>query len=315
MLRFFDGEDEAARQPHPAVYASSRGSAAWALRASTEDSCGSGAARRRCGATITAGGYSARSSPRRSPAPSARTSSWNRGRFSGDAGRTPDSRREEDVDLGITVRAGAMLGAQGVRVRPERHRAARGRQGRRARPGRLRLSRGAGRRALRLGRARLAARCSSPATAVLQPRPQARGRGRTSRAAGSRIRCPAASSISGLGTGPRAFRSHAFTGDRCLLRDRRISGHRGRTISSAWWAWGSPVSWITAARGTPARRQTARLGRRHGPSAGGQPGSDTDALRFDLARRFGNDAQGGGWVVTVGKGFVFSPLGRRLRYN
>ena len=36
-----------------------------------------------------------------------------------------------------------------------------------------------------------------------------------------------------------------------------------------------------------------------------------DALRFDLARRFENDAQEGGWVVTVGKGFVFSPVGKR----
>jgi hypothetical protein len=39
--------------------------------------------------------------------------------------------------------------------------------------------------------------------------------------------------------------------------------------------------------------------------------SDTDALRFDLAHRFANDVEGSGWVVTVGKGFVFSPLGRR----
>jgi hypothetical protein len=39
--------------------------------------------------------------------------------------------------------------------------------------------------------------------------------------------------------------------------------------------------------------------------------SDPEALRFDLARRFGNDAQEGGWVVTVGKGFVFSPVGKR----
>jgi hypothetical protein len=44
---------------------------------------------------------------------------------------------------------------------------------------------------------------------------------------------------------------------------------------------------------------------------GASRSTDTEALRFDLARRFANDAQGAGWVVTVGKGFVFSPLGKR----
>ena len=39
--------------------------------------------------------------------------------------------------------------------------------------------------------------------------------------------------------------------------------------------------------------------------------SDTEALRFDIGRRFRNDAEKAGWVVTVGKGFVFSPLGVR----
>jgi hypothetical protein len=44
---------------------------------------------------------------------------------------------------------------------------------------------------------------------------------------------------------------------------------------------------------------------------GASRSTDTEALRFDLARRFANDAQKAGWVVTVGKGFVFSPVGRR----
>jgi hypothetical protein len=60
--------------------------------------------------------------------------------------------------------------------------------------------------------------------------------------------------------------------------------------------------------GTPRRLGwDAGLGLRLGASRA----SDTEALRFDLSRRFGNDAQSGGWVVTVGKGFVFSPVGRR----
>jgi hypothetical protein len=55
----------------------------------------------------------------------------------------------------------------------------------------------------------------------------------------------------------------------------------------------------------------ARLGCRVGLRLGASRASDTEALRFDLARRFANDAEEAGWVVTVGKGFTFSPLGRR----
>jgi hypothetical protein len=37
----------------------------------------------------------------------------------------------------------------------------------------------------------------------------------------------------------------------------------------------------------------------------------TDALRFDLARRFATDVEDAGWVLTVGKGFAFSAPSRR----
>jgi hemolysin activation/secretion protein len=114
----------------------------------------------------------------------------------------------------------------------------------------------------------------------------------------------------GLGSGPRAFRSHAFTGDRTVFAtgEYRITvledflGLVGLGIAGfvdhggAWYA------------GTPRRLGwDAGFGLRLGASRA----SDTEALRFDLARRFGNDAQDGGWVVVVGKGFVFSPLGKR----
>jgi hemolysin activation/secretion protein len=114
----------------------------------------------------------------------------------------------------------------------------------------------------------------------------------------------------GLGTGPRAFRSHAFTGDRTVFAtaEYRVTvtedflGLVGLGVAGfvdhggAWYA------------GTPRRLGwDAGVGLRLGASRA----SDTEALRFDLARRFGNDAQGPGWVVTVGKGFVFSPVGRR----
>ncbi|MEO7987466.1 MAG: hypothetical protein ABI766_13120 [Gemmatimonadales bacterium] len=114
----------------------------------------------------------------------------------------------------------------------------------------------------------------------------------------------------GLGQGPRAFRSHAFTGDRQIFAtaEYRVTvvddflGMVGLGIAGfvdhggAWYA-GSPrrTGW------------DAGVGLRLGASRS----TDTEALRFDLARRFANDAQGPGWVVTVGKGFVFSPIGRR----
>lgn len=114
----------------------------------------------------------------------------------------------------------------------------------------------------------------------------------------------------GLGLGPRAFRSHAFTGDRSYFgtAEYRVTvaddflGMLGVGVAGfvdhggAWYA------------GSPRRSGwDAGIGLRLGASRS----TDTDALRFDLARRFGNDAQRAGWVLTVGKGFVFSPVGRR----
>ena len=114
----------------------------------------------------------------------------------------------------------------------------------------------------------------------------------------------------GLGSGPRAFGSHAFTGDRSVF----LSAEYRYTISDdlfrllglgvagfvdhggAWYA-GSPrrLGW------------DAGVGLRLGASRA----SDTDALRFDLARRFANDVEPAGWVLTVGKGFAFSASSRR----
>lgn len=114
----------------------------------------------------------------------------------------------------------------------------------------------------------------------------------------------------GLGQGPRAFRSHAFTGDRSFFftAEYRVTvvddflgmvglGLAGFVDHGGAWYAGSPrrTGW------------DAGLGIRVGASRS----TDTEALRFDLARRFANDAEGAGWVVTVGKGFVFSPLGKR----
>ncbi len=59
----------------------------------------------------------------------------------------------------------------------------------------------------------------------------------------------------------------------------------------AWWSDDAPRSgWDVG------------IGLRLGPSRA----PDIEATRIDIARRFGNDAQPGGWVLVVGKGFVFS---------
>lgn len=147
------------------------------------------------------------------------------------------------------------------------------------------------------------------ATAVLQP---ARGQVGILHLEGGWIEnpLPGAEFDLGLGYGPRAFRNHAFTGDRTIFgtAEYRLTiandflgliglGLAGFVDHGGAWYAGSPrrVGW------------DAGIGIRLGASRS----TETEALRFDLARRFANDAQGAGWVFTVGKGFVFSPLGRR----
>lgn len=113
----------------------------------------------------------------------------------------------------------------------------------------------------------------------------------------------------GLGSGPRAFGSHAFTGDRSIFAtvEYRLTvvddlaglvglGIAGFVDHGGAWYSGSPrrVGW------------DAGVGLRVGASRS----SDTPALRFDLARRFANDVEPAGWVVTVGKGFSFASSSR-----
>ena len=115
----------------------------------------------------------------------------------------------------------------------------------------------------------------------------------------------------GLGSGPRAFGSHAFTGDRSFFATAEyrytvasdLGGLVGLGIAGfvdhggAWYS-GSPrrVGW------------DAGVGLRLGASRS----SDTPALRFDVARRFANDVEPAGWVLTVGKGFAFTVPTRGL---
>jgi len=110
----------------------------------------------------------------------------------------------------------------------------------------------------------------------------------------------------GLGLGPRAFRQHAFTGDRAFLTSAEYRftlsdemlklsavGLAGFVdYGGAWW-----------------HDQTRRtgwdfgLGLRFGPTRA----TNVKSTRVDLAYRVRNDAQPGGWVLVVGAGFAFSP--------
>jgi hypothetical protein len=114
----------------------------------------------------------------------------------------------------------------------------------------------------------------------------------------------------GLSQGPRAFGSHAFTGDRSFMStaEYRVTvaenflGQAGIGIAGfvdyggAWYAGSRRrTGWDTG------------LGIRLGATRS----SDVGAVRLDLAHRFANDVDEAGWVITIGKGFVFAPLGRR----
>jgi hypothetical protein len=232
---------------------------------------------------------------------------WNRARFlvtSGVAGFA----REEDVDLGLTVRAGALLAPSALGydvdgVAP----LVSARLGARLPAGFGYLEALAG--GLYTGEGLDSGSVQLAGTAVVKPRP---GHVAILHLEGGWLENPLPGSEFdlGLSAGPRAFGSHAFTGDRSFFGtgEYRVTladdflGQVGIGVAGfvdhggAWYA-GS-------------RRRTgwdAGIGLRLGASRS----SDTDALRFDLARRFANDVERGGWVIVVGKGFVFGPLGRR----
>jgi hypothetical protein len=305
VLQFFDGAN-VARDTLTHRFTLARASAAWAARASPQ-----GYLRWGVQAQIRREDFR----PESSTAPFGSTVTgavgpyltWSRARFlvaRGVAGFA----REEDVDLGLTVRLGLMvapkaLGYDRNGVAPSLGARVGGHV-----PGGFgyleALANGLWDSAgLDSGTVQLAA------TAVVQPAPHQVGIVHLE-TGWLNNPVPGAEFDLGLGMGPRAFRSHAFTGDRSYFgtAEYRVTllddflGQLGLGVAGfvdhggAWYA------------GQPRRSGwDAGVGLRLGASRS----TDTDALRFDLARRFGNDAQGAGWVVTVGKGFVFSPVGRR----
>lgn len=305
VLRFFDGQ-RVARDTLSRRFTIARGAAAWALSASER-----GYVRLGVQAQLRRDDFVVEGAPGSFP----RTVTgavgpfvvWNRANFlvaTGYAGFA----REEDVDLGATVRFGVMAAPRVFGY--ERDGLApllTARLGVRVPFGFAYLEGLAGglydASGLDSGSVQVAA------TTVLQPTRHQVG---ILHVEGGWVENPLPGSEFdlGLGQGPRAFRSHAFTGDRSIFAtaEYRVTvaddflGMVGLGVAGfadhggAWYA-GSPrrTGW------------DAGVGLRLGASRS----TDTEALRFDLARRFANDAQRAGWVVTVGKGFVFSPVGKR----
>ena len=113
----------------------------------------------------------------------------------------------------------------------------------------------------------------------------------------------------GLGSGPRAFGSHAFTGNRSIFA---TAEYRFTVVDNLGGLVGLGIAGFVDHGGAWYAGSRRRVGWDAGVGlrVGASRSSDTPALRFDLARRFANDAGPSGWVLTVGKGFAFATPSR-----
>ena len=305
VLQFFDGSN-VARDTLSHRFSLARVSAAWAARASSE-----GYLRWGLQAQVRREDFRAEGST----APFGKTVTgaagpyltWSRANFLVTRG-VAGFAREEDVDLGLTVRLGLMVAPKAFGydrdgVGPSLA----------ARAG-ARVPGGFGYlEALVSGLYDSAGLDSGSvqvaATAVLQPGPHQVGILHLE-SGWLKDPEPGAEFDLGLGLGPRAFRSHAFTGDRSYFG---TAEYRLTIVDDFLGQLGLGVAGFVDHGGAWYSGQPRRSGWDAGVGLrlGASRSTDTDALRFDLARRFANDVQKAGWVVTVGKGFVFSPVGRR----
>ena len=303
VLRFRDGLEPAA-DTLSRRYTLVRGAVAWAVNASTAGYLRVGVA-----AQVRRDDFQPESSsepfPRHITAAVGPHLVWNRARFLVTRGYAGFA-REEDVDLGTTLRVGLVaapkaFGYDRNGLGPEM----RGRVGA-VLPGGFAylealangLYTSAG---LDSGTVELAA------TTVLQPGPRhvavfhAEAGWRENPVPGEEFDL-------GLGNGPRAFGSHAFTGDRSVYL---TAEYRYTLVDDLFDMVGLGIAGFVDHGGawfSGSRRRVgwdAGIGLRVGASRA----SVTDALRFDLARRFANDVESAGWVLTVGKGFAFGSLG------
>jgi hypothetical protein len=303
VLRFRDGLDLAS-DTLGRRYTLVRGAAAWALHASTAGYLRGGFA-----AQVRRDDFQPESStelfPHNVTAAIGPYLVWNRARFLVTRGYAGFA-REEDVDLGTTLRVGLGLAPKAFGydrngLGPE----IRGRVGARL-PGGFAylealangLYSSAG---LDSGTAQVAATTVFQAglhhVAVLH-----------AEAGWRKNPTPGEEFDLGLGTGPRAFGSHAFTGDRSVF----VTAEYRYTVIEDLLNMGSlGVAGFVDHGGAWYAGSRKRLGWDAGVGlrVGASRSSVTDALRFDLAHRFANDVESAGWVLTVGKGFAFGSLG------
>jgi surface antigen-like variable number repeat protein len=115
----------------------------------------------------------------------------------------------------------------------------------------------------------------------------------------------------GLGSGPRAFGSHAFTGDRSIFA---TAEYRYTIFDNLGALVGLGIAGFVDHGGAWYSGSKRRVGWDAGVGlrVGASRSSDVPALRFDLARRFATDVEPAGWVLTVGKGFAFTAPSRGL---
>jgi hypothetical protein len=303
VLRFRDGLDQAS-DTLSRRYTMVRGAAALALRASTAGYLRAGVL-----AQVRRDDFQ----PERSTQPFPRTVTgavgpymvWNRARFLVTRGYAGFA-REEDVDLGTTLRVGFLaapkvFGYDRNGLGPEM----RGRVGAKLPGGFAYLE------ALANGLYTSAGLDSSTvqvaATTVLQPGPRhvavfhAEAGWRENPVPGEEFDL-------GLGSGPRAFGSHSFTGDRAVFL---TAEYRYTIVDDLFNMVGLGVAGFVDHGGAWYAGSRRRLGWDAGIGlrVGASRSSVTDALRFDLARRFANDVESAGWVLTVGKGFAFGSVG------
>ena len=300
VLRFREGQDQA-QDTLTRRFSLVRGAAAWALNASPSGYLRLGVAGQvRRDDALPLGSTA--------PLPENVTGSigpylvWNRARFLVARGYAGFA-REEDVDLGTTVRAGLQLapkvfGYERNGVAPE----VGGRVGASI-PGGFTyvdalangLFSGAG---LDSGSVQLGG------TVVLQPAPRHVA---VLHVEGGWLKNPVPGEEFdlGLGSGPRAFGSHAFTGDRSFFG---TAEYRYTIVDDLWGLLGLGVAGFVDHGGAWYSGSRRRVGWDAGVGLrlGASRSTDTPALRFDLARRFANDVEPAGWVLTVGKGFAFT---------
>jgi hypothetical protein len=304
ILRFREGQEEAS-DTLSRRYSLARASAAWALRASAE-----GYLRVGISGQVRRDDFIPRSSGQ--PFPKTVTVAvgpylvWNQARFLVTRGFAGFG-REEDVDLGLTLRAGLqaapkLFGYSRDGLAPD----VGGRIGATLPAGFAYLD------ALANGLFTAAGLDSGSVqiggTVVLQPGSRHVA---VLHAEGGWLKNPVPGQEFdlGLGTGPRAFASHAFTGDRSFFA---TAEYRYTIVEDLAGLLGIGVAGFVDHGGAwyaGSRRRTgwdAGVGLRLGASRS----TDTPALRFDLAHRFANDVEESGWVLTVGKGFVFGSSNR-----